>query len=229
MATINNWNNQVIAANDTFNGGTMNIGNDATDNAINIGTASNTGRIITLGNATGTSGIVLTSASGNIVANTGLTVNSSGIAYNTKQPLFCAYNANQILNVTGDGTTYTIAFDSTTINQGSVYNTGTHLFTAPVTGNYFFIFVTELIGPLTSSHTSSTIVIGSTNAKNQFYRQPYHCGYGTYGAYCVFASTLNNMTAADTANVKVQVTGGTKVVGIQGTLNYSCFMGYLVC
>ena len=229
MATINNWNNQVIATGVTYQGGTTNIGNDATDNAINIGTASNTGRVVALGNSTGTSGLVLTSGSGNIAANTGLTVNSSGIAYNTKQPLFCAYNANQITNVTGDGTNYTIAFDTTSINQGTVYNTGTHLFTAPLTANYMFIFVTELIGPLLNTHTSVAITIGSTDAKNQFYRNPYKCGYGTYGAYCIYASTIDHMTAADTANIMVQVTGGTKVVGIGGTLSYSCFMGYLVC
>lgn len=44
MPTINPWGNQVLAAGVTFNGGTMAIGTDATDNAINIGTVANAGR-----------------------------------------------------------------------------------------------------------------------------------------------------------------------------------------
>ena len=55
MATNNAFDNKVLAANVTFNGGTMNIGSDATDNAINIGTAANAGRTTTIGYTTGTS------------------------------------------------------------------------------------------------------------------------------------------------------------------------------
>ena len=66
MATINSWNNQVLAANVTFNGGYHYIGTDALDNAINIGTAANAGRTITIGNTTGTSTLNFASGSGHI-------------------------------------------------------------------------------------------------------------------------------------------------------------------
>lgn len=56
---MNSFGNHVLAANVTFNGGTMNIGSDSTDNAINIGIAANAGRIITIGSYTGTSSTAL--------------------------------------------------------------------------------------------------------------------------------------------------------------------------
>jgi hypothetical protein len=66
MATINNWDNNVLAANVKFNGGTMNIGSDSTDNAINIGTAANAGRTIYIGNGTGTTATELLCGTGGV-------------------------------------------------------------------------------------------------------------------------------------------------------------------
>ena len=40
MPTLNSWGNQVLTANVTLNGGTCNIGSDATSGAINIGTGA---------------------------------------------------------------------------------------------------------------------------------------------------------------------------------------------
>jgi hypothetical protein len=73
MATQNSFDNQVLAANVTFNGGTMNIGSDATDNAINIGTAANAGRTVIVGNGTGTSTTTVNCGTGG--ANFGTTAN----------------------------------------------------------------------------------------------------------------------------------------------------------
>jgi hypothetical protein len=64
--TINSWNNQVLSANVTFNGGTHAIGTDATDNLISIGTVANAGRSISIGNVTGTSALTLAAGSGKI-------------------------------------------------------------------------------------------------------------------------------------------------------------------
>lgn len=225
MATINSWNNQVEAANVLYQGGTMNIGNDSTDNGINIGTAASSGRVVTLGNATGTSGLALTSGSGNIAMNTGLTVNSSGIDYNTKQPMFCAYLSASVTNVTGDGTYYSITWNSTTINQSSSFNTTTHLFTAPVTGNYLFILCAQLTG-IISTHTNMESYMGENNGFYQNYLNPYWCAAaGTLSAY---GSTICNMTASDAIGASILVRNGTKVIGLTGGIGYTCFMGYLI-
>jgi len=59
MATQNGWNSSVLADAVTLNGGAIAIGTDATDNAIDIGTAANTGRTVTIGNITGTSPVAI--------------------------------------------------------------------------------------------------------------------------------------------------------------------------
>ena len=80
MATNNSWNSTVSSQNVTFNGGTMNIGTDATDNSINIGTNASAQRNVTIGNIVGSSAtaiksgsgaLSLTSTNGAITANSG--------------------------------------------------------------------------------------------------------------------------------------------------------------
>ena len=71
MPTLNSWGNSVSAANVAFTGGTFAAGNDATDNAISIGTAANAGRTVTIGNGTAASSVVINCGTGalNIGAN----------------------------------------------------------------------------------------------------------------------------------------------------------------
>jgi len=64
MPTLNSWNNAVSAANVSFTGGTFAAGNDATDNAISIGTAANAGRTVTIGNGTGATSVVVDCGTG---------------------------------------------------------------------------------------------------------------------------------------------------------------------
>jgi len=58
------YKNGVIVGPVSFTGGTASIGTDATDNAINVGTAASAGRTTTVGNTTGTSATNLNSGSG---------------------------------------------------------------------------------------------------------------------------------------------------------------------
>jgi hypothetical protein len=57
MANNNNWNANIANANNgiTFQGGTVNIGSDATDNAINIGTSASSNREVAIGSGASTS------------------------------------------------------------------------------------------------------------------------------------------------------------------------------
>jgi len=93
MATQNGWNSSVLADAVTLNGGAIAVGTDATDNAIDIGTASNTGRTVTIGNITGTSTVAIntgtvgctitTTADGNIT----LTPGGAGVVSVTSAPI----------------------------------------------------------------------------------------------------------------------------------------------
>ena len=79
MPTLNSWGNQVLTANVTLNGGTCDIGSDATSGAINIGTGS-AARTTTIGNGTGASSVVLNCGTG------ALNLGSNAIA---RMVLFC--------------------------------------------------------------------------------------------------------------------------------------------
>lgn len=83
MPTLNSWGNQVLTANVTLNGGTCDIGSDATSGAINIGTGA-AARTVTVGNGTGASSVVLNCGTGalnlgsNAIARTTTLGNTTG-------------------------------------------------------------------------------------------------------------------------------------------------------
>ncbi len=52
------------------------------------------------------------------------------------QPAVLACVANDVSNVTGDGTAYTVICDYEHYDQNADYNTGTGIFTSPLTGIY---------------------------------------------------------------------------------------------
>lgn len=70
---------------------------------------------------------------------------------------FVAYNSSNQNNVTGSGTTYDIAFATTTFNSGA-YNTGTSVFTAPSTGVYCVSVMLYLVG-ITASHNIAYLIL----------------------------------------------------------------------
>src|SRR5574338_44990 len=305
MPTNNAGNNQVLDAAVILNGGTVDVGTDATDNAIDIGTAANTGRTITVGNATGATAIALNSGTGSItLTSTGtgdiiinsddtllidadgvLELNSSGGAIsigndadaqainigtgaaartitigNTTgatdldlrcgtgdftlasatgtiinaadtgeinyplQPCFLATNSTPRSNVTGDGTNYTLIFDTERFDQNSDWD-GTSTFTAPVTGRYYF-GATALFQQVISTMTSVMLIVTS----NKTYVFGNYPGLIAAGNFPISASIIADLDAADTAQFQVIVGGGTKVVDISGDATdiRTWLSGYLV-
>lgn len=83
MPTLNSWGNQVLTANVTLNGGTCDIGSDATSGAINIGTGA-AARTTTIGNGTGATSVVVDCGTGalnlgaNAIARTTTLGNTTG-------------------------------------------------------------------------------------------------------------------------------------------------------
>ena len=228
--TINAFNNQVITANVTFNGGTMNIGSDATDNAINIGTAASAGRTTSIGNTTGTStlaekcgtgGYTLASATGTLI-----NAHSTGPINYPLQPCFSAYLGTNVTNATGNGATYTLGSTvalTENFDQGSNFNTnGT--FTAPTTGKYFFnlsVYLTHctIAGELLLQFLFNS----STSALNvQIYRTASALEFSNT------ATAIIPMIAADTLTFRIIVNG--EVGNTDTILNTNTFMaGYLIC
>ena len=73
-----------------------------------------------------------------LVTSATATLDAANIQTNTAQPCFRAYLANAINDVTGNGTNYTVIFDTAEFDNSSSYDVATGLFTAPKTGRYLF-------------------------------------------------------------------------------------------
>lgn len=217
----------------TANGGVVNLGSDAANNAINIGTASAAGRTITLGNTTGTTDLdlrygtgdfTLASATGTVMS----ALDTGEITY-PLQSAFLAVGGAQI-DVTGDGTVYTITFTTEIFDQNSDFD-GTSTFTAPVTGRYQLNFNVRIQGILMTHTTTSYVLVTSNRSYSGFVYQPFNVGESFSGSVASsFGNTvLADMDSADTAIVQISVSGGTKVVDLATTSNNIRFSGYLAC
>lgn len=142
------------------------------------------------------------------------------------QPCFAAYNSTTQSNVTGDGTSYNILFDTTLFDQATNFSSST--FTAPIAGNYLFT-ATVAMSVLATTHTSaSATLLVAGNGFALFGINP--------GAAKTAASTLTlggsvlaAMTAGSTAIVAIQVTGGTKTVDLVNGIGGVMFTGALLC
>jgi len=140
---------------------------------------------------------------------------------------FCSANKT---NVTGNGVSYTVLFDSTQRNDGTAFNTGTGNFTAPKTGLYNFTANIALEG-LDVTSTSILIAIQGS-AFDQF---TYSVGSGSVngsGNYFSSASWIIPMTAGDTVNILVNAAKTTQTVsvggGAFGSNISSSFAGYFI-
>lgn len=141
---------------------------------------------------------------------------------------FLATLTNNVSNVTGDGTSYTVIFDNEVYDQNSDFNLGTSTFTAPVTGRYHFavglfaqelgVAFTDFRITLTTSNRSYSLVRISPSTIN------------TSGFLAIGNNAYADMDAADTALVTFLVGGSTKTVdllGDSGATNF--FSGMLAC
>lgn len=140
---------------------------------------------------------------------------------------FLARPSADITDVTGDGTAYHVVFPSEIVDRGDDYDTATGTFTARKTGLYMLTGGLYL-GGIISTHTAMLIAIVTSNrVYGVVYVNPYPIVVSTdrviFGVSC-----LADMDAADTAYLRVTVTGGTKVVDIIYSSAYSCFGGFLL-
>lgn len=148
---------------------------------------------------------------------------TSGVMTNTAQPSFSAYKSSSTNNVTGDGTAYTILFDTVITNVGSSYVSGTGTFTAPVTGKYLLTFGVYVNGGTIISSNFMQIV--TTTRTYLTYPAP----YPTTG-FSGFISVIADMTATNTAVCKVVATDtGGKIDDVYGDANMNTFFqGHLL-
>jgi hypothetical protein len=153
----------------------------------------------------------------------------NGIAKNTGQPALLAW-ATTATNVTGDSTDYTILFDNIVFDQDSNFNTGTGVFTAPVTGRYYFS-VQIAVANMNISMTAAYFQVSCTSRAFLFYNcNPY--AISNSGSAGLVGSSFVDMAATDTLHVHIAIAGSTKTVTLVGNSSgdiRTSLSVYLVC
>lgn len=153
-----------------------------------------------------------------------LSADASGYLAAAVTPLVSAYVSNTITNVTGDGTIYTVIYDTEVVDRNSNYNTANGVFTAPVTSKYLVVF-DNLLAQVGAAHVASqSAVVTSNRNYNTGYCNPY--AMSNSGFTSVGYQKIVDMDAGDTMSITVSVTGGTKVVDIWGGAVYSSLQIY---
>ena len=142
-------------------------------------------------------------------------------------PLFSAYVSATVNNVTGDGTDYTVIYDTEIFDIGGNFNTATGIFTAPVTGKYLLI-PAVVVGNLGAAHTTGRPLLRTSNRDYApLFDNPYAARFGAVHGYAF--SAIADMYDGDTAFVFAYVGGGAKTVNVTGgAAPYTYFQGFLL-
>lgn len=129
------------------------------------------------------------------------------------QPAFLAYNSAIDSNVTGDGTIFTIIFDTEVFDQNSDFD-GTSTFTAPVTGRYLLGFNVAL-EDIGAAHTNGLV---QTITSNRTYQTDNFSPtiLDVSGDLTMGQVVLADMDAADTATFVVRILNSTLTVDVAG-------------
>jgi hypothetical protein len=139
-------------------------------------------------------------------------------------PAFNSKVSTDILNVTGDGTGYTIVFDQDIFDNSNSHNTTTGVFTAPHTGLYLFTYVVSL-GGLLAGHDRGLLQLALTSDSITYRIAPAQV-MNALNVASFTGAHLVKMNKNDTCAVLVQVDNSTKVVDVLG--GFSWFSGHMV-
>jgi hypothetical protein len=155
------------------------------------------------------------------------TIALSPIVVNTTQPAFLVTLAGAVANVTGDGTVYTIAYDTTSFDQGTNISTN-NTFTAPVSGRYYITGCVSLTG-LAIGFTNARIDISVNGAQTRSFQINPGVNIPASGGLTISVSGIVTMAAAQTCVMRILVSGSTKTIGVGGDATDNYFCGYLMC
>lgn len=142
---------------------------------------------------------------------TGIAVSVNGEVTMAAQPAFLAFNSSTDSNVTGNGASATVDFDTEVYDQNADFASDT--FTAPVAGRYTFKLGVRLSG-ITSAADSWEITVITSN--RTFFHS--HNFTDNLASLETISFTMDaDMDASDTVTVVVVVSGeASDVVDIQG-------------
>ena len=118
--------------------------------------------------------------------------------------MFQARPSANILNVTGNGTVYSVVFGAEIFDTQNEFDTATGIFTAAKTGKYQFSVGISLSGMSGATYAQIRLVTSNRNYDVAFAG----AGVISAGGACTFnGSALADMDAGDTAKITVEVGG----------------------
>lgn len=137
-----------------------------------------------------------------LVTSSTATIDASNIMTNTAQPGFLAYLNTTVNNVTGDGTNFSIIFDTEVFDQAGNFDLATSIYTSPVTAKHRF----DINGQV----ANGTSIAGGTanwfiNTSNNIFKYNQVLAAGATRSVGM-GSVFCDMDIGDTANMSVQTT-----------------------
>ena len=131
---------------------------------------------------------------------------------------FLAYLAVDVPNATGDGTVYTVAFDTLAFNVGGGFNLGTSTFTAPTTGYYQFAsnLIMNNLNPAMTGLATGIATLASAIQGARFQDYGGTGGAGNNVTLSLGGSTGYFLNAGETLYLNVQIAGSTKTATVHG-------------
>jgi len=154
----------------------------------------------------------------------GLSVAPDGSVIMPNQPAFLFTNVGTDTNVTGNGTPATIDFNNEIFDQGGDF--ASDIFTAPVSGNYFFVAHVATDGSTTSGGDCVLQIVTTDVTHLTVAKVPKEL----VGALMYLKiSTFVDMDSGDTCRIKLTVSGEAgNTTDIQQGTDRTHFSGYLV-
>lgn len=145
------------------------------------------------------------------------TIDSSNRYINASQPASQGYVFSGLVDATGDGTEFTVTYGQEAYDQTSNLNAGTGVFTAPIAGFYLVNFQVTL-SDIDSAHTAGALILdlasGFGSVSEVYTFNPFAIATGDQAT--VNINSVVKMQASGTITGKVSVSGGTKVVDVDG-------------
>ena len=152
-----------------------------------------------------------------------------GVEQNSIQPHFAVRAGSSLHNVTGNAVQYTILWDTVMSDPRSNYATGTGIYTAPVSGQYFFtstfsLDCTDDGGPGSGAHTYIDAFLLTTGRTFQFYDFVTFANAGKNRMQ--YINIIADMDAGHEAKVDTTVQFGNADVSVTATGSF--FGGWLI-
>lgn len=158
--------------------------------------------------------------------NLGLAIDSTGAV---TKPLQSAFNAvlSGHITLTTLNAYQDIIFGTERFDQNADFNNSTGVFTAPVTGRYLFTTSLYLFNSLDSAATYYYLNLETSNETVDVYFETGSFLNSDTNGFNMQASSIQDLSAGDTAKVKLYQSGGSAQTQIAG--GHSHFSGALLC